>query len=316
MMDVFLDSGAFSVWKKGMSVNIQDYIDFIHKYKHLINVYANLDDMNSPDKTWENQREMERQGLNPLPVYHIGEPYKYFKMALEYEYFAVGGVVFKGRGVLYRGLVDIFSTVCPASNNFMPTHKVHGFALTSPILAVTFPWYSVDSTSWVLYGKYGVILIPAELKNYGTVPYTIFVSTRSKAQSFADAHINTVSDMERDSVLDYVHRKGFQMGESEFFTAENGYTLQDNEYWVDRKNKKAERVIVPGLSNDHKIRDQFNLMYYLELEKSIPPWPWAWESKAMKSFFDSRQLLGDESGRGGENKSLFDSFGDLFGEAI
>ena len=42
-VDVFLDSGAFSAWTRGMEIDIQKYIEFIKQNQDIITVYANLD---------------------------------------------------------------------------------------------------------------------------------------------------------------------------------------------------------------------------------------------------------------------------------
>ena len=71
-VDLFLDSGAFSAWNKGTSIDIKKYIKFIKKNEDLFTVYANLDVIgiggNQPNlltatKTLENQRIMEKAGL-------------------------------------------------------------------------------------------------------------------------------------------------------------------------------------------------------------------------------------------------------------
>lgn len=276
-MDIFLDSGAFTVWKSGGTVNLQDYIDFIHKHKDKLEVYANLDVMTDPAATWENQAEMERQGLKPLPVFHIGEDFKYLHKCMEYEYFAVGGNVYKGLGILKSFFDTMFAMLCPKDNGYLPTHKVHGFALTAPSIVASYPWYSADSTSWVMYGKYGIILIPKS--TYKEEPYTIFVSTRSKAQAEYDAHIKTVSPVHREYIMKYITSRKFVLGSSEFHTESKGYKLKDNEVWSDRKTYEVETILERGLCNDHSIRDYFNLQYYLDLERSVPEWPWPWERR-------------------------------------
>ena len=143
---VLLDSGAFSAWQQKKGVVLQKYIDFIKENLDIIETYANLDDIENPEKTWENQVEMERQGLNPLPVYHVGEDPKYLTRCMEdYEYFAVGGMALKGANIREMHFDLIFSKVCPKSNGYKPTHKVHGFGLSSPNLMMLYPWFSVDS---------------------------------------------------------------------------------------------------------------------------------------------------------------------------
>jgi len=62
-ISLFLDSGAFSAWSKGVEINIDEYILFIRKHTNHLDVYAVLDNINSPECTWENQEYMETAGL-------------------------------------------------------------------------------------------------------------------------------------------------------------------------------------------------------------------------------------------------------------
>jgi len=87
--ELFLDSGAYSAFTKGVKIDIQDYIRFIKR--HGVELYANLDDIKSHNKTLLNQKEMEKAGLNPLPVWHIYEPHSVLKWYVEnYDYVALG----------------------------------------------------------------------------------------------------------------------------------------------------------------------------------------------------------------------------------
>jgi hypothetical protein len=46
----------------------------------------------------------------------------------------------------------------------------------------------------------------------------------------------------------------------------------------------VETIIVPGLSNDYKQRDELNIIYFLDLEKSLPEWPWPFKLVKAKGF--------------------------------
>src|SRR5262245_30767441 len=40
---LFLDSGAYSAWKKGETIDVRDYIKFVREAEPCLTVYANLD---------------------------------------------------------------------------------------------------------------------------------------------------------------------------------------------------------------------------------------------------------------------------------
>lgn len=284
---IFADSGAYSAWANKTEVDLQEYIDFIKENIDAIETYACLDDIESPDKTWENQREMEKQGLKPLPVWHVVEPDKYLEMAMEYDYFAVGGMSLKSSVARKNRFDYVFSKVCTKKTNFYPSHKIHGFGLSSPDLLIAYPWYSVDSTSWVQYGRYGIVLVP-RVKNgtlrYDLPPYSMAISSRSKAVGDVK-HFRNFSPMEQHWITSYCKEKGFEIGKTLYKQVSPGYVLKDNESWFDRENKqRVEVVIKPGLCCDGEMRDAFNLLYFLDLERNQPEWPWRWTSKKVSIF--------------------------------
>jgi len=292
-VSLFLDSGAYSAWSKKTTIPLQEYIDFVHKYKDYLEVYANLDDIDSPEKTWENQKEMERQGLSPLPVYHIGEDEKYLRRALEYEYFGVGGMALSVSSVRTRFYELIFQEICPKSNNYLPTHKIHGFGMTSLRHIIRFPWYSIDSTSWVMTSRFGSVYIPKIDKNgeyiYNADSWKVCVSSRSPVLTKDGKHFKTLPLPYQKIIKQYFKEKGYSLGLSRFIKRNaKEYTLEENEVWASKPDKKGfrmvERVIERGLSNDYKLRDEMNIIYFLDLEKSIPKWPWPFKKATMARF--------------------------------
>jgi len=97
--------------------------------------------------------------LNPLPVFHSGEDFKWLKLYLDnYGYIGLGGLgqsVSKGNWILNVG-EPAWNMICDEKG--MPRIKVHGFAMTSPDLIIDMAFFSVDSTSWMQFGKYGLLL--------------------------------------------------------------------------------------------------------------------------------------------------------------
>lgn len=143
--NIFLDSGAYSAWTKGVEIDIDAYIEFIKKNKKSLTVYACLDVIGDYNKTLANQRYMESKKLNPLWVFHsTKEPFELLKeMSQEYNYIALGGVagVIKSKKKQIEYLDKCFSII--------GNKKVHGFGITSQELLLRYPFYSVDSTTWL-----------------------------------------------------------------------------------------------------------------------------------------------------------------------
>ncbi len=292
-MKLFADSGAYSAWSRKTRIDINEYIEFIQKNKDYLETYACLDDIKDPDKTWKNQEIMEKAGLNPLPVYHVDEPDKYLDRAMSYDYFAVGGMALKGSVSRRNRFNYVFSKVCPKENNFFPIKKVHGFGLAAPDLLVDYPWYSSDTTTWVMYSRFGVILIPRMIDGsirYDKPPHVIAISSRSGSIGKKSHYSQFGEDFEQPYYRDYCAKRGFPIGLTELKYVSSGYILQENEKWIDRKKKDRVEVIKEkGLCCDGEMRDQLNLQYFLDLEKYQKKWPWAWKHQDTPLFSDERK---------------------------
>lgn len=277
---IFLDSGAFSAYSQGIKINIEEYISFIKIHKKHLAHYANLDVIGDPDATLKNQKTMESAGLNPIPCFHYGEPLKYlFYYLKQYDYIALGGMVPISTRDLRRWLDKIFCNyICDKLG--IPKVKVHGFGLTSFSLMKRYPWYSVDSTSWVLTGRMGSVYVP-KWKNgiwdYTEDAWKIAVSTRSPSKKETGQHIDTLSKSEQQIILNYFSSKGYVLGESRFRFEEESYKLKANERWNGKAidgQREVELIKEEGLSNNYMLRDELNIIYFLDLEKTMPKWPW------------------------------------------
>ena len=294
-VELFLDSGAFSAWSQGKEINIQDYISFIKEHEDVIDVYANLDVIGDPKSTWRNQQIMEQTGLKPLPVFHYGEDEKWLRRYLDknYDCISLGGMVPISTSNLIPWLNRLFSKYLTDSEG-VSIIKVHGFGLTSLPLILRYPWYSVDSTSWVITGRMGSVYIP-RYKNgewiYNENSWKVAVSTRSPNTKEAGKHIETLTPIEKRIILNYIHKKGYKLGSSTFKKVDQSYKPDKNERWFDKKpkNKSEKREIEiihePGISNKYQLRDEMNIIYFLDLEKSMPEWPWVFKKEEVQNGF-------------------------------
>ncbi len=195
----FLDSGAYSAWSKGAIIDIDEYCAFIKANIEHIEVYASLDAIpgeagriateteraEAAEKSWANYLYMVGEGLDPLPVYHYGEDPRYLKRMLDYgcNYIGIGGLVGVS-GTLRRAWLDrVFDLI--TNKDGMPLVRTHGFGMTSIPLIFRYPWYSVDSTTWIKITATGAVYLPAQVDGqfvFDQVPSVISVSTSNDKQ--------------------------------------------------------------------------------------------------------------------------------------
>lgn len=150
----FADSGAHSARTLGIHLDVDDYAAWLHKWHHLFTIYANLDVIYGPTATYANQRALEDRGLSPMPVFHTGEPWSALERYLDegYTYIALGKLLGNPWKVLRPWLAQAFRMA-------EGTAVFHGFGLTSWQAIRSFPFYSVDSTSWTSPYRWGVLTL-------------------------------------------------------------------------------------------------------------------------------------------------------------
>lgn len=297
--EIFLDSGAFSAYSQGITLDIDQYIEFIKKYKDKLEVYCSLDVIGDPEASMRNQKYMEDAGLNPLPVFHYGEPLEIFKnLVQKYDYVGVGGMVGSNgtarvtSSILALWLDDLFSNyICDKDG--ISKVKVHGFGVTSVDLLIRYPWYSVDSTTWAISAGMGLILVPIYKNNrwnYNKGPWTVGVSNRNTLLSSGAQVFRFMSPLKQKLVIRYIEDEmGYKMGKSRFEFRPADCELNENELpvgKVDReKNQRCVEVIEEmGVSNNYMMRKDINSTYLLQLEKYMPEWPWPFKVKRSRGW--------------------------------
>lgn len=197
----FLDSGAFSAFSLGVDVNIADYAAFVKDHQDIVAHASVLDAIGDHDETWRNQNYLERAGCEVLPCFHYGEPTAVLEYYRDnYPYITIGGMVPVSTPKLKIWLDWIWREYL-LDEQGMPRTLVHGFGLTTPSLMAAYPWYSVDSSSWVAIARNGNIFLP----DMGVVP----ISDRSPTRKDLNRHYTTMP-RERAERIEYeVARRGF-----------------------------------------------------------------------------------------------------------
>lgn len=167
-LHIIMDSGAFSAWKAGIEIDIDDYIQYLRE--HSIGKFINLDVVGDPEKTYFNQKYMESKGLIPIPVYHMGSDLKYLGRYVDegYHNICLGGTV-----GAHKNRREEFFDEC---FNAYPKVYYHGLGMTDMHLMLKYPWFSVDSTSWLVGRKYcelntvnGRVALPKDTPMYDRI---------------------------------------------------------------------------------------------------------------------------------------------------
>lgn len=187
-IQIFIDSGAYTFGNKITEFEddlydkkLEEYIAFIKENKEYIDHYMGLDHIWNLNKSLEYYEKMLEEGLDPVPVYHLGEPYEVLEYyAQESSYIAIA----------LRGAKEIhqYATLQKIFSDF-PNHKFHALAVNSLTkLFLDFPFYSCDSSSWTFRSWDGYIALPPGLSKYNKVMLALPPSVVSNQ----DEHSETI----------------------------------------------------------------------------------------------------------------------------
>ena len=175
---IFIDSGAFTAWSKQKDIDGDEYINFLNTNTNELTLFASVDNIpgeltrkptlkeqqQSPILSWENYMYMRERIIQKdklLPVFHIGEDFKYLNNMCNVildgkhiPYIALGGTVGLDRKTKDTWYNTAFKVIKQSSN---PNVKVHAFGMTSIDILEKYPFTSADSTSWLMTAANGNI---------------------------------------------------------------------------------------------------------------------------------------------------------------
>ena len=157
MGSYFMDSGAYSVWCSGKTIDLQSFIAFCKEHGKMFTAVAALDVIGSSEGSFENYLRMRDGGLDPIPVFHNGESFSWLEkyLATGATYIGLGGMAKGAPAARMSFIRDVFTRYPdPTKVGF------HGFGITAPNLLGMFPWRSCDSTAAAMTAMNGNIISP------------------------------------------------------------------------------------------------------------------------------------------------------------
>lgn len=229
---LMLDSGAYSAWKRKNPIQLREYLKFIRRYSDCIHSVVNLDVIpgewgripsskeveESAKQGWKNLLFLRNHGVEAMAVFHQGERrYWLEKMIGEgFDYIGISCANDRSPKEKRDWFDEIFTYLCDGGG--FPMIKTHAFGMTAGPNISRYPWYSADSTSWMLSGAYGIVLVPKIDSNgkydFMSSPLPVIMSTReNKELSNGDIqhsrNFRTMGHVKRKYVVDYLSSIGF-----------------------------------------------------------------------------------------------------------
>jgi hypothetical protein len=134
-----LDSGAFTAWKAGKPIALDDYCKFIEQLPFKPWRYFNLDVIGDGDKSMRNYEIMLKRGFTPVPIFTRGEDIQaideYYKTS---DVVGIGGLVkTKGNMGFVKGIMEVVGD-----------RKVHLLGFVRHQYINYYKPYMCDASSW------------------------------------------------------------------------------------------------------------------------------------------------------------------------
>lgn len=184
---IILDSGAFSVWTNGGTVSLTDYGKFATEIQELLPGTTELNIVNldvlpgkwglvpskeeiadSAEKGWQNMLYLESLGLKVIHVYHQHEDFAVLdRLRGHSDYIGVS----PANDVSMKEKLAWMDKVYERLDVKNTKIKTHGFAVTGHKQLYNYPFYSVDSSSWVMSARFGRLAIFTDKKEIKTFAY-------------------------------------------------------------------------------------------------------------------------------------------------
>lgn len=211
---IMMDSGAFSFQmflfkhKELQNVDvlrektINAYIEFCHKRAKSWDFYVTFDYIRDVELVWKMTKRMEKEGLNPAPVYHGDQSLDWMKRYLDAGYKRIGISPLLGVRSSHKALRFYLDNLFKLVDGYKDV-KLHGFAMTSLSTMFAYPWHSVDSSSWSRTSSYGCIYTVDVGKNtMGTCHVSLEAARNPNSYS-------TLAKEAQVAIRQQVERRGF-----------------------------------------------------------------------------------------------------------
>lgn len=249
---MFIDSGAFSMYHSGVNIDMDEYIEYINNTPSPT-IWAELDSIPYPElntrsvqisseESWERyvymmDRVKDEYRDKVIPIYHFGEPYEALERMLNTElhgrlapYIGVGGRHGVNRAAHDKYYGQLFKIVKASKN---PNVKIHAFGMTVLDLLEKYPFYSADSTTWLMLGANGNV----QTKTCG------IISVSSVKKFNKDSAWQLSKDLQA-KLIEEIESKGFTLEElSENYRSRHKFNALYFKEWADNYKFKGDNGI-------------------------------------------------------------------------
>jgi hypothetical protein len=138
-INLLIDSGAFTAWKSGKPIKIDDYCLFLESINFPTFGYFTLDVVGNPHETMKNYETMLKRGFKPIPIFTRGE-----SLSVLEDYYKTSDIVAIGGLVQTIGNKGFVKGIMKHVNK----RKVHWLGFCNKDFVNHYRPFSIDSSSW------------------------------------------------------------------------------------------------------------------------------------------------------------------------
>ena len=222
-MNLIIDSGAFSAWKLGKPIDVDEYCDFLLANLEWIPIYVALDVINPNDPeeaaaaSHKNFLHMRKRGLNPLPVWHVKENVSWLHRMLDAgcDYIGISASSLVSRNAVDTWYASAWDNL--VNSDGLPIIKAHAFGEGRYSSLLKFPFYSADTTSWI-YSAQRAADIRLDDKRKVNVKKTLLSMSNNR-------HIDDLPAFDSEEFTDILRRAGVSIDSLRNADIKTSYTL-------------------------------------------------------------------------------------------
>ena len=220
---LLVDSGAFTIHRKGGTIDMDQYCEWLNERKDYIDAAIQLDAipgvwgtprtkqelLQAPIDTWNNYLYMVERLVKPemlLPVFHMGENFKYLTQICNHKingklipYICISGnkeLTNRSREKWYEQCF----TIIKSSQN--PNVKVHCLGSATFSNMEKFPFTSSDATSWIMtcanggiITPYGMVIVSERQRNNKENLYNLSLECQNKIKQMCENYELNYEDL-------------------------------------------------------------------------------------------------------------------------
>jgi len=190
---------------------IKLYVDHVKKHrtewdkigKGMDSMYFTIDLERNAEDIFQRHYRIEDMGIKPVPVFHGDSSLDILRRYRDNGCTLIGLASWRTIRTQQKQFRAYFDACFNLGEKI--GMRYHGLAMTAPWLILTYPWYSVDSSSWSRVAGYGSVMWFDETKNRMS---TFHISDRHSEGKSTHAKMNPVM---MGRVKEMVESQGFDM---------------------------------------------------------------------------------------------------------